>query len=78
MPISLSDDELAAVMDGARPLAPEHRDAFLRDIAAELAKHPDELGPGIVHRLVRETQRRYFDPPTFADTLSGPRSRRAL
>jgi hypothetical protein len=32
-----------------------------------------ELGPGAVHRLVRDTQRRYFDPPRFADALSAPR-----
>ena len=62
---SLSDDELRIVMDCAQPLAPQDRDAFLRDVAAELAKHPDELGPGAVHRLVRETQARYFDPPSL-------------
>jgi hypothetical protein len=64
MPVSLSDDELAIVMDCARPLDPKARDAFLRDIAAELAKHA-ERGLGLVHRLVRDLQRRYFDPPNL-------------
>jgi hypothetical protein len=39
MPLALSDDELAALMDCARPLAPRDRAEFLREAAAELAKH---------------------------------------
>ena len=70
--VSLSDTELTAIMDAARPLAPGDRDAFLRSVAAELAQYPDELGPGVVHRLVREVQRRYFDPPSFVG-CSAPR-----
>ena len=65
MPVSLSDAELATVMDGARPLAPNERAAFLREVAAELVMHPKPLGPGTVHRLVREMQRRYFKRPSF-------------
>jgi hypothetical protein len=34
MSISLSDDELRIVMDCAQPLAPQDRNAFLRDVAA--------------------------------------------
>ena len=76
MPMSHSDDELSIVMDCARPLPPQDRDSFLREVAAELAKHPDELGPGLVHRITRELQARYFDAPRFADGLSAPRPRR--
>jgi hypothetical protein len=76
MPVSLSDDELRIVMDCAQPLAPKDRDKFLRDIAHQLSTYPEELGPGAVHRLVREIQQRYFDPPRFATTLSAPRPRR--
>jgi hypothetical protein len=64
MPLSLSDAELTAVMDAAAPIPRRDRDQFLRDVAAELARYP-ELGPGIVGRVVREVQRRYFDPPQF-------------
>jgi hypothetical protein len=46
-------------------LAPKDRDPFLRDVAAELAKHP-ALGPGIVGRVVRDVQRSYFDPPNLS------------
>jgi hypothetical protein len=66
--VSLSDTDLSAVMDAARPIPPPSRDRFLREVAAELSKYP-EIGPGLVGRVVRETQRKYFDPPRFT---SGP------
>jgi hypothetical protein len=37
-PLSLTDPEIDAVMQAAAPLDPAHRDAFLRDIAAELRR----------------------------------------
>jgi hypothetical protein len=60
MPLRLSDDELTAVMAAARPIAVERRDAFLQEVAAELRGR--EIGPGLVHRVCAETQRRFFDP----------------
>jgi hypothetical protein len=60
--VGLSDSELAAVMDAARPLAPKDRSEFLRAVASELAKH-ELLGPGVVGRVVSQMQRKYFDPP---------------
>lgn len=64
MPLALSDDELRIVIEAAAPLAPKDRGEFLRAVATELAKH-ELLGPGIVGRIVRELQRKYFDPPRF-------------
>jgi hypothetical protein len=61
-PISLSDSELAAIMNAASALQPHARDRFLRDIAAELAALP-MLGDGAVHRAIVVVQRRHFDPP---------------
>jgi hypothetical protein len=61
-PVRLTDSELQAVFDAARPLQLCDRDAFLRDIATALAALP-VLGDGAVHRVVREVQRRYFDAP---------------
>jgi hypothetical protein len=40
-------------------------DPFLRALAAELAKYP-EIGPGLIFRLIRETQRRFFDAPNLS------------
>jgi hypothetical protein len=61
MPISLSDDELAAVMAAAAPIHPRERDQFLRDVAAELSKHL-EIGPGVVGRVTAKIQRQHLAP----------------
>ena len=49
MPLSLSDDEYAAVQAAAAPIHPMQRDAFLKALAAELERYP-MIGPGLVHR----------------------------
>lgn len=67
--LGLSDHELDAVMAAARPLRPKDRDPFLRDVAAELANQR-ERGPGVIYRVVRETQRKFFDPPNLSRSVS--------
>jgi hypothetical protein len=62
MPLRLSDAELDAVMAAAQPLEPSARNAFLQDVSSALANHT-VLGPGIVHRICSEIQRRHFDAP---------------
>ena len=69
MPLSLSDDELSAVLAACQPLAPDMRNAFLQEMATALAGVP-VLGPGAVHGVIVATQRRFFEPP--ADTGRGP------
>jgi hypothetical protein len=65
-PLALTDSELDTVLAAARPLAVERRDAFLQEVAAVLAG-VGEVGPGVVHRVCAETQRRFFDPPQLED-----------
>jgi hypothetical protein len=60
VPLSLSDDELDAVMNLAQPLPPQNRNAFLEAIAAELQARGAEAGPGAVHRVARELQPRFL------------------
>jgi len=60
--ISLADEELAAIMFACQPLAPDRRAAFVEAVASTLATCP-VIGPGTVHRAVREAQRAHFDPP---------------
>jgi hypothetical protein len=71
-PISLTDSELTAIMDAARPLQVHQRDGFLRDIAEELVKLP-AIGPGSLHRVIATVQRRHFDVPDLR--INEPRSR---
>jgi hypothetical protein len=69
-PIRLTDSELDAVMAAARPIAVARRDAFLQEVATVLSGCL-EVGPGLVHRVVSDVQRRHFDPPN----LDGPMPR---
>jgi hypothetical protein len=61
--LRLSDAELDVVMNAAKPIARDRRDAFLQAVATELARYPGELGVGLVHRIVAEIQRAHFEPP---------------
>jgi hypothetical protein len=62
--ISLSDDELMAVMDAAAPLQPHQRSAFLADVAAERAKH-EVIGVGVIGRVCSKIQRQHLNPSSF-------------
>lgn len=54
-PIRLSDAELDAVFDAARPINPDLRDRFLRAVAHALQQDcVGEIGPGTVARVCRE------------------------
>jgi hypothetical protein len=57
-PLSLSDDEYAAVMRAAEPVHRLQRDAFLQALARELEKH-STIGPGVVHRCAAQLQRQF-------------------
>jgi hypothetical protein len=61
-PISLTDSELQQVMDACRPLAPQARDRFLRQVAAAIAALP-ERGDGSVARAIRSVWREHYDAP---------------
>jgi hypothetical protein len=56
--LRLADDDLARLMEAARPITVADRDAFLKDVAAELGQH-EVVGPGLLHRIISKVQRRY-------------------
>ena len=58
MPLSLSDDEYAAVQAAAAPIHPLQRDAFLKALAVELERHP-AIGPGLVFRCAAQLQKTF-------------------
>jgi hypothetical protein len=62
--LRLSDDQLAAVLHAAQPLAVGDRGAFPQDVAAAL--HGQELDDGTAYRTIAQVQRRYWDPPIMA------------
>ena len=57
--LRLPAHDFARLMETAKPLAALDRDAFLKDVAAELGQH-EVVGPGLLHRVVSEVQRRYI------------------
>jgi hypothetical protein len=57
-PIATAGSRVPLLMEAARPVASPERDAFLNDIAAELGQH-EVIGPGLLHRIISEVQRRY-------------------
>ena len=60
--VALTDEQLAIIMEAARPLEPERRSAFLEAVAAELAAIPrEQRGVGTVARVVRAVQRDHYD-----------------
>ena len=79
MPLSLSDDEYAAVQAAAAPIHPMQRDAFLKALAAELERYP-MIGPGLVHRCAAELQRTFgvtahTETPLAAEQRAGQAGR---
>jgi hypothetical protein len=65
MPLELNDDEMSVLLSLAGPIDQQRRPQFLQEVAAELEakRQAGEIGEGAVHRLARQIQRKYFDPP---------------
>ena len=57
--LKLTDDEMTAVYNACRLLHVADRDAFLQALADAL-RQCGEIGPGAVHRAIRDVQRRFF------------------
>jgi hypothetical protein len=62
-PIKLSDDEVEAILQAARPIPRHLRRAFLVAVADELQRLGELRGPGSSHRIIKMVARSYFDPP---------------
>ena len=56
--LGLPAHDFDRLMQAAKPVAEPDRDALLKDIAAELGQH-EVIGPGLLHRIMSEVQRRY-------------------
>jgi hypothetical protein len=57
--LRLPDHDFVRLMEAAAPITVSDRDAFLKDVAAELGQH-EVVGPGLLHRIISEVQRRYL------------------
>jgi hypothetical protein len=65
--LHLTDSELEAVMAAAKPLAEHARSPFLAAVAEALRElGEEEIGPGLVFRVVASVQRRFWDAPDLS------------
>ena len=63
-PLALDDEQLTLIMDGARPLPTDDRDAYLTLVAEEL-QGLATIGNREVRAAVASAQREVWSPPTF-------------
>jgi hypothetical protein len=61
--LQLSDHQQSVLWGAACALPPESRLPFLEHVARELATLPI-VGDGNLHRVIAQTQRLYFEPPS--------------
>jgi hypothetical protein len=57
--LRLTDHDFDRLMQAAKPIQVSDRDAFLKDVAAELGQH-EVVGPGLLHRVISEVQPGYI------------------
>jgi hypothetical protein len=64
-PLHLSDEEMDLLLALAQPIDQRLRPELLAAVAAELEAdgQAGAVGIGLVHRVARAVQRRFFDPP---------------
>jgi hypothetical protein len=74
-PLHFSDEEKDLLLALSAPIDQKQRAAFLAAVAAELEASGQAGGVGVVHRVGRVVQRRFFDPPELPN--AGKAARRA-
>lgn len=63
--LRLSESEIDAILNAAKPILPDRRDAFLHAVADVLQTGGDIIGPGSLFRVIRSLQPAYFDAPNL-------------
>ena len=68
-PLQLNDEEMNVLLTLAGAIDQQLRPQFLQEVAQELEakRQAGEIGEGSVHRLARQIQRRFFDPPQLGE-----------
>jgi hypothetical protein len=77
-PLHLSDEEMDLLLALAAPIDQRRRTEFLAAVAAELeaAAAQTGVGPGlgVLHRVGRVVQRKYWDPPQLPNASKAARA----
>jgi hypothetical protein len=64
MSLALSDKQVDHILLASRPLQPRERREFMARLFEDLLNRREEIGEGELGRLLRDLQRRYFQPPS--------------
>jgi hypothetical protein len=77
MPLSFSAEEMDLLLSLAAPIDQRQRTQFLTEVTTAIEEEAarTSVGPGLVHRVARTVQRRFFDPPELPN--AGKMARRA-
>ena len=71
-PLHFSDEDMALLRELSAPIDQRRRQEFLLAIAAELEASGQagegDVGPGLVHRVGRQVQRRFWEPPELGES----------
>ena len=68
MPLSLTTEEMDLLLTLAGPIDQRLRPQFLQEVAQEIEASGQADGPGVVYRIVRTVQRRFWDPPQLGES----------
>ena len=74
MPLPFNDAEMTLLLELSAPIDPSLRADFLRTVIAELEASGQAGGVGVVHRVGRVVQRRFFDPPELPNAGKAARA----
>ena len=76
----LSPEEMSVLRSLSEPIDQRRRADFMLEAERRIAEgsSPSMIGPGLVHRVGRATQREFFDPPQdLRQDRIGPRGPRS-
>ena len=74
MPLSFSAEEMDLLLELSQPIDQRLRPEFLAAVAAELEASGQGGGAGVMHRVARTVQRRFFDPPQLPNASTAARA----
>jgi hypothetical protein len=76
MPLALSDKQVDHIKFVSRPLPPQERTRFMATLFETLLNYRPHVGDNELGRLLRDLQRRHFQPPADARTVVDERVQR--
>ena len=73
---SFSAEEMDLLLSLAAPIDQHQRTQFLTEVTTAIEEEAarTSVGPGLVHRVARTVQRRFFDPPQLPNASSRARA----